>query len=88
MATKLQPGDLVTPRTTKTIGDSIPIYERDQILGSGGFWRPIGYARRGEIFILLEVRDSNQWRDGACLVKNPESGLEGWSGGQFLKRVR
>lgn len=83
-------GDIVTPRVAKDSCDSIAVYERAGKIGPNheGFWSPIGYVRRGEIFIILEVRDSMQWRDGVLLIQNPSSGLAGWCGGQFFKRVR
>lgn len=89
---KLKPGDLVTLRSFSQIKNKsfIPIFVRvpRDVPDDEGFWRAIGNAYSGDIFIFLEEDPAIHWDGVVWLIQHPESGLRGWVGRKFFKRVR
>lgn len=93
MKMKPRPGDLVTLRAFSEIKNKsfIPVFVKvpRDVPGSHDFWKVIGNAYSGDIFIFLEEDLSlTSWRGGGWLVQHPESGLQGWVGGKYFKKVR
>ncbi len=93
MMQKLKPGDLVTLRAFNQSKYKIfiPVFVRvpRDVPEDEGFWKMVGNAYSGDIFIFLEEDLSlTAWRGGGWLIQHPESGLQGWVGGKFFKRVR
>jgi hypothetical protein len=89
---KLKPGDLVTLRSFSQIKNKsvIPIFVRvpRDVPDDEGLWQAIGNAYSGDIFIFLEEDPAIHWDGGGWLIQHPESGLRGWVGRKFFKRVR
>lgn len=92
MKMKPRPGDLVTLRAFSQIKNKsfIPVFDKvpKDVPGSYDFWKVVGNAYSGDIFIFLEDDPSIAWEGGGWLIQHPESGLKGWVGGKYFKRVR
>ncbi len=92
MKMKPKPGDLVTLRAFNQLKGksimSIFVKVPKDVPGSHDFWKVVGNAYSGDIFIFLEDDQSIAWEDGGWLIQHPENGLRGWVSAKFFKRVR
>lgn len=91
MKTKPQRGDLVTLRAFNQLKDKslVPIFAKTpkDVPGSHDFWKVVGNAYSGDIFIFLDDDASTAWEGGGWLIQHPENGLCGWVCGKYFKKV-